>query len=60
VWLSLVKKAAGCLSNIRPRFSLGCPEASQDLAEPEAMVLVGIFIFVGGKDRNTAKTLQAK
>jgi len=41
-----VKTAAGCVSNIRPQFSLGCPEASQDLAEPEAMLLVAQLYFL--------------
>src|SRR2546422_7079609 len=52
------KKAAGCLRNIQPRFSLGCPEASQELAELEATVLVAIFIFLRSESDNTAKTLE--
>jgi len=54
------KKATGCLRNIRPRFSLGCPEASQGLAELEAMVQVGIDINFGTKYGNSAKPLEAE
>jgi len=44
--VAAIKTAAGCVSNIRPQFSLGCPEASQDLAEPEAMLLVAQLYFL--------------
>jgi len=55
----VVEKATGCLRSIRSRFSLGCPEASQGLAELEAMLLMGIFIFFRRIARNTVKALEA-
>jgi hypothetical protein len=39
---------------------LGCPEASQELAVLEAMLLVGIFICVGAEAGNTAKALETR
>jgi len=40
-----VQNSGRCVSNIRPQFSLGAP-SEQDLAEPEAMLLVGTsYIF---------------
>jgi len=54
----VTKKAAGCLRNIRPQFSLGCPEASQGLAELEAMVLVAIRIRSTLEAGNTVKALE--
>ena len=53
-----IKTAAGCVSNIRPQFSLGCPEASQDLAEPEALLLVGTLICFSAEAGNNAKALE--
>jgi hypothetical protein len=48
------------LKNIRPLFSLGCPEASQDLAVLEAMYLVGILVLFGARPGNTAKALETR
>src|SRR5205807_280637 len=53
------KKATGRLRSIRSRFSLGCPEASQGMAELEAMLLVGIVIFSRREASNTLKALEA-
>ena len=57
--LAVIKAAAGCLGNIRPQFSLGCLEVSHDLAEPEAMLLVGIVIDFSADAGNTVKALEA-
>src|SRR6266403_4215344 len=42
------------------QFSLGCPRASQDLAEPEAMLLVGTVIFSSAEAGNNAKALEVR
>ena len=46
--------------NIRPQFSLGCPEASQCVAKPEAMYPVSAFIWPGVEAGNNTKTLEAR
>src|SRR4029077_1361237 len=50
--------AAGCLGNIRPRFSLGCPAASRAWLEEEAMVPLAAFILATLEAGNTAKELE--
>jgi len=39
---------------------LGCPEASQDLAEPEAMLLVGTVIFLARRLAIMQKALEVR
>src|SRR5947207_14138207 len=50
--------ADGCVSIIRPQVSLGWPDASQDLAEPEALLLVGTLICFSAEAGNNAKALE--
>src|SRR6266849_5246256 len=52
--------AAGCLSNIRPQFSLGCLEASRAKLDGRRSYYCGHYICCEIRADNTVKALEAQ